>query len=122
MLLFPVGDCCLNRVFSEYGTVNLHRRKAQFLHDIRVLDLQGFRDRLALNPLCGQAGAGDGAAATEGLELRVLDNFGLGIDLDLQLHDVTALRGTDQAGPDVRVLLRKSADVARIVVMIDNLF
>ena len=43
------------------------------------------------------------------------------IDLDLQLHDVAALRRADQAGADFGAVLVHRADVARIVVVIDNL-
>src|SRR5207247_10130832 len=55
-------------------------------------------DRLALEPLGGQAGRGDGAATPERLELRVLDHTGLEIHLDLQLHDVPALGGAHETG------------------------
>ena len=42
------------------------------------------------------------------------------IDLDLQLHDVAALGRADQAGAHVGLVLVHRADVARIVVVIDN--
>ena len=43
------------------------------------------------------------------------------VHLDLQLHDVAALRRADEAGADVRILLRQRADVARVLVVIDYL-
>ena len=42
------------------------------------------------------------------------------IDLDLQLHDVAALGRADQAGADVGAPLVHGADVAGIVVVIDD--
>ena len=43
------------------------------------------------------------------------------IHLDLKFHDVAALRRSDQAGTDIGIFLGKRADIARIVVVIDNL-
>ena len=45
----------------------------------------------------------------------------VGVHLDLQLHDVAALRRADQPGADVRIVLRQRADVARVLVVIDHL-
>ena len=44
----------------------------------------------------------------------------VGIHLDLQLHDVAALRRADQTRADVRIVLRQRADVARVLVVIDH--
>ena len=43
-------------------------------------------------------------------------------DLDLQLHDVAAFRGTDNAGTYVFCALVERADVARVLVVINDLF
>ena len=80
----------------------------------RVLDLQRFVHGLALHPLGGQRRRCDRRAAAEGLELGVFDDVGLRIDLDLQLHDVAALRRADQAGADFGAVLVERADVARV--------
>ena len=105
LLLLVVADRGLDGVLGEHRAVNLHRRQAQLGDDVGVLDGERFLDRLALQPLGGEARAGDRRAAAERLELRVVDDAGLGIDLDLQLHDVAALRRADQPGPDVRIAL-----------------
>ena len=60
-------------------------------------------------------------AAAEGLEPGVLDQAGGRVDLDLQLDHVAALRGADQAGADGRVRLVEAADVARVVVVVEDL-
>src|SRR6185312_810079 len=43
-----------------------------------------------------------------------------GADLDLQLHHVAAGRGADHAGADRFVALVEGADVARVLVVIDD--
>src|ERR1700757_3615439 len=102
--------------------MDLDRGKREFADDVRVLDGKRFFDGFALHPFGGQGRAGDRGAATESLEAGFLDDLGLRIDAHLQFHDVAALRGADQAGPDVGIFLRKTSDVAGIVVVIYNLF
>src|SRR5262245_19063112 len=97
-LLLVVGEGRLDGVLGEHGAVDLHRRQLQLVYDVRVLDLGRLVHRPALEPLGGQARRGDGAAAAEGLELGVLDDPRLDVDLDLQLHDVAALRRAHQPG------------------------
>src|SRR5439155_16705236 len=84
-------------------------------------DLGRLVDRLALEPLGGQAGRGDGAAAAEGLELGVLDDARLEVHLDLQLHDVAALRRAHEPRAHAGRVLAEGPDVARVVVVIDHL-
>src|SRR5207249_3234148 len=79
-------------------------------------------DRLPLEPLGREARARNRRAAAEGLELRVVDDAGRGVHLHLQLHDVAALRRADQARADIRILLRKRSDVARVLVVFNYLF
>ena len=54
------------------------------------LSAHSFVDGLAFNPLGGKRGAGNGATASEGLELGVFDDAGRLIHFKLQLHDVTS--------------------------------
>jgi hypothetical protein len=56
------------------------------------------------------------------LKLRILDQPGLRIHLDLQLHHVAAGRRADHAGADGLVALLERTDVARILVVLDNFF
>src|SRR5437763_389111 len=103
LLLLVVLDGRLDGVLGQHGAVDLDRRQAQLLDDRGVLDLHRLLDRLALEPLGRQAAGGDGAAAAERLELRVLDPARHRVDLDLQLHDIAALGRADDTGPDVDV-------------------
>src|SRR5207248_456426 len=101
--------------------VDLHRRQLQLVHDVRVLDLGRLVDGLALEPLGGQARRRDGAPAPERLEFRVLDDARLEVHLDLELHDVAALRRTHEPRPHPGGVLGKGPDVAWVVVVIDDL-
>jgi len=56
------------------------------------------------------------------LNLGVLDDLGLGVDADLEAHDVAALGSSDEAGADFGRALVERADVAGIFVVINNLF
>src|SRR6185436_4589667 len=103
----------------QHRTVDLDGRKAQLGDDVGVLDRQRLVDGLALQPFRRQARARDRGAAPERLELRVVDDAGRGVHLDLQLHDVAALRRADEAGADIRIVFRHRADVARVFVVVD---
>src|SRR5690606_10691362 len=76
---------------------------------------------LALHPLGGERAGGDGRTATVGLELGVLDHAQV-VDLDLQAHDVAARRRADHAGTDIGVFRVHLADVARVLVVVNDLF
>src|SRR4051812_8232837 len=116
-----VGDRRLDRVLGQDRAVYLHRRQSEVLGDVGVLDRLGLVDRLALHPLGDKRARGDRRAATKGLELGVLDQA-IGADLDLQLHHVAASRRTDQAGADILGILVERSDVARVLVVVDQLF
>jgi len=62
--------------------------------------------------------ASDCGAAAESFELRVHDRIVL--HLDLELHDVAALRGSDHAGTDPFLVLLETSHVAGIIEMIDD--
>ncbi|MOA64143.1 hypothetical protein D3C78_1901070 [compost metagenome] len=47
--------------------------------------------------------------------------MGVGVHLDLQLHDVAALGGADDAGADVVLALGEGADVPGLLVVVDEL-
>src|SRR5690606_13962452 len=90
------------------------------LGDLGVLDRRSLVERLALHPLGDERARGDGRAAAVRLEARVLD-ASVGADLDLQLHDVAARRRAHHSGADRRVALLEGADVARVLVVVDDL-
>src|SRR5579863_481064 len=99
LLLSVVGDGALDGVLSQDAAVDLDGWQVQLLDDGRVLELSSLVQGLALDPLGGQAGSGDGAAAAEGLELGVSDDT-LVVDPDLEAHDVSTRGRADQARPD----------------------
>ena len=76
--------------------------------------------RFAFDPFGGQGTRGDGRTTTESLELGV-DDLAILVHLDLKLHDITASWSADQSGADVLVLLVEGADVARVLVVINDL-
>src|SRR5262245_19421881 len=115
-LLPVIGERRLDRVLGQHRAVDLDGRQLELVHDVGVLDLPRVLDGLALQPLGGQARRRDGAATAERLELGVLDQAGLGIDLDLELHHVAALRRADEPGAHARGVLREGTHVARVVV------
>src|SRR2546421_4635770 len=121
MLLFVVRERRLDRILRQHRAVDLHGRQLQLVDDVGVLDLRRLVDRLALEPLGGQARRGDRAATAEGLEPAVLDDAVLEADLDLQLHHVAALRRADETRTHARGLLAEGPDVARVVVVVDHL-
>ena len=65
------------------------RQAAQSVHYLLVGDGQGLVHGLALDELRGHGRRSDGAAAAEGLELRILDAVIL--DLEVHFHNVAAL-------------------------------
>src|SRR5687767_696666 len=119
VLLAIVLDRGLDRVLGENRAMDLHRRQRQVLRDHGVLDGLGFVQRLALDPLGRERGRGDRRAAAEGLEPRILD-AAIGADLDLQLHHVAAGRCADEAGADAGIALVQRADIARVLVVVDQ--
>src|ERR1017187_7093380 len=64
---------------------------------------------------------GDGAAAAISLETGFLDDAVLA-DLDVQLHHIAAGRRADHAGADARIVLVERANIAWVLVVIQNLF
>ncbi len=101
--------------------MDFHRRQFQFIGDIGVLDRLRFVQRFALHPLGNQGAGSDSGTAAVGLEARVFNDTFI-VDFNLQLHHVAAGRRADHAAADVLVAVVKRADVARILVMIDNFF
>src|SRR5207244_6346932 len=74
-----------------------------------------------LEPFGGQARARDRRPAPERLELRVVNHARGRVHLDLQLHHIPAFGRADQTGPDIGILFGQRSDVARVLVVVDNL-
>src|SRR5437660_142033 len=110
VLFLPVADGGFDGVFGEHGTVNLDGRERKLAHDVRVLDRKRLFDRLALDPLGSERGAGDGRPATEGLKLGFFNDLGVRINFHLQIHYITALRRYDETRAYIGVLIRDVVD------------
>lgn len=102
--------------------LTLDRRQAELLGDLGVLDLAGIVKAHAAHQLGEVAAGGDSRATSKGLELDIRDAVSLGVDTDLQLHDIAAGRGADEAGADVDILLVHGADITRPRVVVEDLF
>ena len=99
VLLLVVVDRGPDRVFGQDRAVDLDRRKRELLDDLGVLDLERLVHRLPLDPFGRERGARDRGPAAEALELRILDPAVV-TDLDLELHHIAALGGSDDADTD----------------------
>src|SRR5690606_27119302 len=102
--------------------MDLDGRQRQFFSDLAVLEGSRLVQGLALDPLGHQGAGGNGRAATVGLEPGILDHAVLRDHLDMQLHHVTAGRCTDHAGTNGFVALVKGADIAGILVVVNDFF
>lgn len=101
--------------------LTLDWRQTKLLGDLGVLDAAGLLEGHATDKLGQVAAAGDGGSAAEGLELDVGDGVVIGVDLDLQLHHIAASRGADKTSADVVLALAHATDIARVVVVVENL-
>merc|ERR1712091_226651 len=55
------------------------------------------------------------------LQIKIDDDGNIVVDLDLQLHDVAAGRGADEARADARVVLVHGPDVEGLLEVVDDL-
>lgn len=62
----------------------------------------------------------DSGATTKGLEASINDLNGLLIDLDLQLHHITARGTSDESCTDTGIVLVERPDVAGVIVMVND--
>ncbi len=100
--------------------MELDRRKRQLLGNDGIFYSGGSIDGLALDPLRGEGRRRDGRAAAERLELGVGDLAVL-VHFDLQPHDVAARGRAHKTRAHVCLGRVQFSDVARILVVIDNL-
>ena len=119
LLATIVGDGGLQSFTAHYRTVHLFRRQTvEVVGDVLVRDFERLIQRHALDHLGQRRRRGNGRAATESLEVRVLDDLGFRLDLEHQAQRIAALDGTDIADA-VRIFQR--AGVARVEEMFANL-
>ena len=99
--------------------MNLDGRQVELLDDDGVLNRHRLVDMLALDELGDVTRTRNRAAASEGFEAGVFNHAAVA-DLQLQLHHVTAFGRPDDSRADAWLVLGEAADVARIVVVLDN--
>lgn len=102
------------------GKLTLDRRQAKLLCDLCVLDPRGILEGHTANQLGQVTRTGDRATATEGLELDIANGVVVGVDTDLQLHDVAACGRANETGANVSVGLGHGADIARAAVVVEQ--
>mmetsp|Transcript_20750 Transcript_20750/g.49042 ORF Transcript_20750/g.49042 Transcript_20750/m.49042 type:complete len:213 (+) Transcript_20750:401-1039(+) len=120
LLGFPVLHGGLDGVFRQHRAVELDGRELQVGGDVRVLDRQNLVHALSLDPLGGHGGRGDRRTAPEGLE-DGLDDVPVVVDLDLQLHDVSARRSPHEASSDRGLVFVHRAYVSGIFVVFNDI-
>lgn len=99
-LALVVVDGRLDGILSEHGAVKLDGGQAEFLGDLSVLDGASVLESHSSDTLCHVAGGSDGGTTSKRLELDI-DNLSRGlVDLNLQLHDITAGGSTHEASSD----------------------
>ena len=97
LLAAEVLDGALDGVLGQHRAVDLHRRQRQLVDDIGVLDRERLVDGLALEPFGREARARNRRAATERLELRIVDDAGLGAVADgAAAHEVRRHRHVER--------------------------
>lgn len=96
----------------------LYRRKAKLLGNFSVTNPTRLVEGHPTNQLGEIARASNGATTPEGLELDVVDLVRVRVDLDLELHHITASGSTNETGANVFVTLLQGTDVTRVVVVI----
>ena len=79
----------------------LHRRKAKLLGDFSVTDPTRLIEGHPTDQLGEIARAGNGATTPEGLELDIVDLVRVRVDLDLELHHITASGGTNETSANI---------------------
>lgn len=101
--------------------LTLHGRQTELLCHIGVLNLASLVEGHAAHKLGQIAGGGDGTATAEGLEDDIVDAAGVLVHADLQLHDIAAGGGADKSGTDILVALLHGANIAGVVVVVQDL-
>ena len=90
------------------------------LGNVLVLDFGCFFNIHSFQDLCCVGAACDCRSAAKRLEYCLFDFTCVFIDLDLQLHDVTACRCSDESSADTRILLVQRADIAWVLVVVNH--
>ena len=86
-----VGDGRAQGLLAHHRAVHfLRRQSVEIIGNLLIGYLPGFGEGMADNQLRQRGGGGDGAAAAEGLEARLLNDFALRVDAQHQAQGVAA--------------------------------
>lgn len=94
------------------GERTLHRRQTQFPSDLCVSDFARILQTHSPHQLRKVAGTCNGGSTPESLKLHIGDGIGGGIDLNLELHNVSAGWCTNETGTDVLGILIHLSNIA----------
>jgi hypothetical protein len=100
--------------------LTLHRRQAKLLRNLRVLDPRRILQLHAPYQLRQVARARDGASAAKRLEFDVTNGVVVGVDSDLEFHDIAACRCADQSCANIAIGFRHGANISGLVVVIEQ--
>lgn len=120
LLDLVVGQGCLDGILSQHRAMQLHRGQTQLFGNVCVLQLASLIDGFSLHPFGGQGTACDCRSTAKSFEFGIND-FAILVHFDLQFHDITTGRCSDQSGSNGHVLLVQRAHVARVLVVFDYL-
>lgn len=98
----------------------LDRGQAELLGDLGVLDSAGLLEGHAADELGEVRGRSNGGTAAKRLELDVGNCVVIWVNTDLELHDIATCRSANEAGADVAVVLGHAADIAGLVVVVEQ--
>lgn len=103
------------------GGHTLDRGQTQLLRHIGVLNLSSLVEGHTAHEFSQVTGRSDGTTTAEGLEDDVVDTAGVLVHADLQLHDIATGGRADETGTDILVALLHGADIAGVVVVVQDL-
>ena len=116
-----IGNCRLDSVLRKHRAMQFDRWEAELLCDFSVFDFLSFDNIHAHYTFSEETAAGNCGAAAKGLEFNV-DDLARVVNTDLQFHNITTSRCTDESGSDIQVILGQRANIAWLFVVVNHFF
>jgi len=117
-----VGDGGLDSVLCEHRAVQLNRRQAQLLSNLRILNLTRLIQGHTADQFSQIRRRSNRATTAKSLEDHVIDAARLLVHTDLELHDIATSGSADKTGTNVLVALAHGSDVPGVAVVVEDLF
>jgi hypothetical protein len=111
-------NSCTYVLLWPVDVLTFDRRQAKLFRNLRILDPRRVLQGHTTDQFGQVARTSDGASAAKRLELDVADGVVVGVDANLQLHDIAACRSTNKSSADIGISLGHRTDIPRTVVMI----